>query len=141
MAKKKSAIGDLIKGDMSRRAIVEAPKIEEKAEPAHAESPDKKPAAKKPLETKPQPPKESVPRPPAAQAPVIQPSAASEPGVKARQQPEFTNESAGLMAVITGKARSVGLTSREDLMVFYNFLESQATRYLRGFDAGKRFHG
>jgi len=139
MAKKKLAIGDLIKGDMSRRAIGEAPKIgekarpeiKEKAKPAHVESPGKKPPAKKPSETKTQVPKESVPRPPAA----------PEPGVKARQEPELTNESADLMAVIDGKARSVGLTSHEDLTVFYDFLESQAARYIRGFDAGRRFHG
>jgi hypothetical protein len=133
MAKKKLAIGDLIKGDMSRRAIGEAPKTGEK--PAHAETEVKKPSEKKP----PVPKKiEAAVNPPPA---VKKQPGAPEPGVTAQRQPEVPGGSAGLMAAIAVQASSVGLIEHDDLIVFYDFLERQAIRYIRGFDAGRRFHG
>ena len=51
--KKKTAIGDLIKSDMSRRAIGEEPVIIEKVKPAPARETEKKPSEKKPLAVKP----------------------------------------------------------------------------------------
>jgi hypothetical protein len=108
--KKKAAIGDLIKSDMSRRAIGEEPK------PVLAEG---VPASNVPAGNA-----------PAGKAPVT--SAA---------RPVVSEGIAGFAAFIDGQARSVGLTDETDLATFYDFLQGQAARYFRGFDAGRRFHG
>jgi len=102
MAKKKASIGDLIKSDMSRRAIGEEPKIAEKASEV--------------------PPPENKTKTPAS-------------------RPAIPKGSADLMIFIMGEAKSAGLTEENDLCTFYAFLPSQSMRYIKGFDAGRRFHG
>jgi hypothetical protein len=107
MAKKKAAIGDLIKSDMSRRAIGEEPKTVEKPKRIPAQNPTETPAEKK------------------------QPA----------QQVTALQGSAGLMAFIEKEAQSVGLTEDADLFILYDFIQGQTMRFIRGFDAGRRFHG
>lgn len=143
MAKKKAAISELIKSDMSRRAIGEEPRTvePEAAEPNAVEEVKPSPPAPeaagevKPASTTPeaaeevkQPPAEPEKQPPEKKAPALKPTAVS-------------NESAGFEAFIAGQAQAVGLTDEADLRNFYEHLKVQAMRYLRGFDAGRRFHG
>jgi len=116
MAKKKTAIGDLIKSDMSRRSIGDEPIIIKKAEPFPTEAPVKKPEEKKESATKPALPLF------ADTAPVLK-------------------GSAGFSAFINEQIKSVGLTDEAALNNFYEFLQSQVIRYIRGYDAGRRFHG
>ena len=115
MAKKKAAIGDLIKSDMSRRAIGEEPKTVTKPKPLPGEP--KKTTEKKPAAVK-------AETPVATAAPVTIPVG-----------------DAGFAAFISTQTQSVGLTNETDLLRFYDFLQGQALRYIRGFDAGRRFHG
>ena len=116
MAKKKTAIGDLIKSDMSRRSIGEEPKIIKKAKTFPTEAPVKKPEEKKEPAAKPASPLF------ADTAPVLKGSAV-------------------FSAFINEQMKSVGLIDEAALNNFYKFLQSQAMRYIRGFDAGRRFHG
>jgi len=131
MAKKKTAIGDLIKSDMSRRVIGEGTsgegtEISEKAisvstepanaDPVHNEGPAKSSAEKRPLAA-------------SAALPLF------------ADQDTLPKRSAGFAELIAGQARSAGLTDEADLRGFYDFLQSQAMRYIRGFNAGRRFHG
>ena len=116
MAKKKAAIGELIKSDMSRRVIRDAAEEQSFDE-------DQKPPVKKSVA----PPPAAIPRP---TTPASQPNTLSK-----------SEGSAGLTAFIADQAKSVGLTDESDLRTFYAFLQSQAIRYIRGFDAGRRFHG
>jgi len=112
MAKKKIAIGEMIKNDMSRRAIQKEPETAARVEVFSGEEPVKKPPAAK-----------------AVSAPVDA-DVETVPG-----------ENAGLAAFFARQAQSAGLTDPADLRNYYDFLQSQAVRYTRGFDAGKRFHG
>ena len=120
MAKKKTAIGDLIKSDMSRRAIGDETKKTKEAELFSGPAPEKKPPEKKP---------------PAEKPPVKADAAAP------AEVPAFPGGGAGFSAFIAAQTRSVGLTNEADLATFYAFLQDQAMRYIRGFDAGRRFHG
>ncbi|MCL2128296.1 MAG: hypothetical protein FWH38_08575 [Treponema sp.] len=115
MAKKKSAISDLIKSDMSRRAIGEETEILEEAEPAPAVTPVK------PSEEKPAPPKQSA--------------------APKKERPAVLEGGGDLDAFILAQTQSVELTNEEDMSRFYDFLKCQITRYIRGYDAGRRFHG
>lgn len=132
MAKKKTAIGDLIKSDMSRRSIGEETEVFEKpeliqtAEPVGGERPDKNSAEEKPFNAR--PPED---RPPAVKAASPLPAA---PRPVAEGSAAFTE-------FIAGQARSAGLTGESDLRKFYDFMQGQATRYIRGFNAGRRFYG
>ena len=47
----------------------------------------------------------------------------------------------GLMTDIAALAQSAGLTGESDLCNLYAFLHNQAIRYIKGFDAARRFHG
>jgi len=132
MAKKKAAIGDLIKSDMSRRAIKEGPKTTKEAELFSGEGSVKKPSEKKPQAEKAAPPVSE-----AVSIPVVVPASGA-PVAPVAVAPEG---SAGFMAFIAEQARPAGLTDEADLYNFYAFLQSQAMRYLRGIDAGRRFHG
>jgi hypothetical protein len=109
MSKKKTAIGDLIKSDMSRRTIGEGAKTAEKPKQVPAQSTEK-PAEKRPL--------------------AVQPAQAAAP-----------EGNADLMVFIEKEAQSIGLTEEADLIKLYDFLQGQTMRYIRGFDAGQRFHG
>ena len=117
MAKKKTAIGDLIKSDMSRRTIGEETEL-------FSGEPDKKPSEKKP----------PVAPPPAVATPVP----AAPVTARATAVPRGI---ADLTAAIAERANSAGLTDEADLRTFYDFLQNQALRYIRGFDAGRRFRG
>ena len=117
MAKKKAAIGDLIKSDMSRRAIGEESENTEE-ELFSAKAPEKKLPEKKP---------------PAAPAVAATPAPAGASSV--------SGGFAGFAAFIDAKTSSVGLAEEADMRTFYAFLQDQAMRYIRGFDAGRRFHG
>jgi hypothetical protein len=128
MAKKKAAISDLIKSDMSRRTIGEEPKTTKETELFLDERPVKKPSEKKPVEAKTAPPAPKA-------APVSEAVAAS------ADKSAIPEESANLMAFIAEQAKSVELTDKTDLHNFYAFLQNQAMRYIRGIDAGRRFHG
>lgn len=107
MAKKKAAIGDLIKSDMSRRIIGE--EVEMAAETVM------------PAET---PPEVMVP-----------PSGDSVPALP------VTGGTASLDCFIAALAQSAGITGESDLRNLHGFLQDQAMRYIRGFNAGRRFHG
>ena len=102
MAKKKTAIGELIKSDMSRRSIGEEPVMTHSGE--------------------------------------LQALANAEPSLF-ESPANVHDESDVLAAFIAGQAKSAGLTDETDLRKFYDFLRGQAMRYIRGFGAGRRFHG
>ena len=104
MAKKKTAIGDLIKNDMSRRAIGE------ESEPFEVEKPFEEDQPEKPVSAK-----ENT-------------DSCCKAGVC------FTD-------FIAKQAQAAGLTEEADLHNFYDFLSNQAMRYIRGFNAGRRFYG
>jgi len=127
MAKKKTAIGDLIKSDMSRRSISEGTNGEAQGgEPpnsetvytklVHDEGSDAHPVEKKP---------ETI----SAALPLF------------ADQDAIPDAGADLTAFLFREARSAGLTDEADLRKFYDFLQGQAARYIRGFNAGRRFHG
>jgi len=127
MAKKKTAIGDLIKSDMSRRSISEGTNGEAQGDeppnsetvytkPVHDAGPDNGPAQKKP-------------EAPSAALPLFP------------DQDTLPEGSADLAAFLSREASSAGLTDEADLRKFYDFLQTQAMRYIRGFNAGRRFHG
>ena len=107
---------------MSRRAIGEEPEVVVKPKPALVEELVKKPPeepVKKTSENTPVPVKET---PPALKG-------ASSPGIN------------NLLALITAQAQSAGLTDEPALGNFCDFMQGQAARYIRGFDAARRFHG
>ena len=114
MAKKKAAIGDLIKSDMSRRSIGEEPAASKETGLFLDEEPVKKPSEKKPAA----------------------PSTAAVHGTHA-----VSEGGTAFMAFIAEQAKAAELTDKTDLVNFYDFLQSQAMRYIRGFNAGRRFHG
>ena len=113
MAKKRAAIGELIKSDMSRRTIGEESIIAEEAKPVST-GPVKKPVEK-------------------------EPTLPFEKPVKPEQPSD--SQAANFEAFIAAQIQSFGLTDEAVLQNFYEFLKSQAMRYIRGFDAGRRFHG
>ena len=132
MAKKKISIGELIKGDMSRRSIGDSA-----TEDASWDSPPEE--SSKHVEeavekAKPVPVKKSVAQTDEKKPPVARTALP----VAADATP---NGNAEFEAFIRGQVVSVGLTGEADLRNFYSFLQSQAMRYIRGFDAGRRFHG
>ena len=129
MARKKMNIGDLIKSDMSRRVIGEEPQPTEKEELFSVElAKEKKPSESKPPATK-------------STTPVEKPPTLANPVVPALPKPTVPKANTDLMAIISEQAQSAGLIDVNDLRNFYDFLQSQALRYIRGFDAGRRFHG
>ena len=123
MAKKKAAIGDLIKSDMSKRTIKEDPKTTEETRLFSSEESAKKPET------------EEI-TPPVSEAvylPAVMPAFVAAPSAP--------DGSAELMALISEQTRSAGLTDKTDLYNFYAFMQDQAIRYIMGFDAGRRFRG
>jgi hypothetical protein len=140
MAKKRAGISDLIKSDMSRRAIGEETKTARNAKAVTAE---KKPLEKKMTEKK-APPKiamaETVAPGPAVEKPVVQKPAVQKTAIPAPAA-KAGDSGAAFLACIEEQARGVGLTDAADLHNLYAFLQGQAARYIRGFDAGRRFHG
>ena len=114
MAKKRAAISDLIKGDMSRRAIGRESAAAENrggqmrggAELFPGERPEKKPA-------------EKAPRAAGAAPPDV----------------------SGFMAFLAEQTQTASLTDPDDLGRLYDFLQNQAARYIKGFCAGRRFYG
>ena len=126
MAKKKAVISDLIKSDMSRRAIGEEHTITEGSE-LFTGGETVQPSENTPRE-------ESTAL---ASADKTAPAAA----FPILQENQKSRESVAFMDFIAAHTQSVGLTSESDMRNFYAFLQGQAMRYLRGFDAGHRFHG
>jgi len=129
MARKKTAIGELIKSDMSRRTIGEEHEII--TEPAASPTASKPSTAGKPLaESKPAAAHKETPK----AAPPAPEGSASKGCGSSPAAPAF-------MAAIAAQAQSAGLTDESDLGNLYAFLQSQALRYIKGFDAARRFHG
>ncbi|MDR0448309.1 MAG: hypothetical protein LBH07_06535 [Treponema sp.] len=118
MAKKKANIGDLIKSDMSRRTIGEETETAD-TPPLWSEDEKKPPTAA--AEKKPQAAKAAKPNIPD-----------SVPTIKGIT---------GLADFIAKQAQSAGLTEVTDLQNYYDYLQNQALRYVRGFNAGRRFYG
>ena len=137
MARKKSGIGELIKSDMSRRNIGEnAAPLEFPDEPALEEQQAAKPVAEESAggiagE------RASGQGPAAEKAPEATP-----PASRPRRLPK-TGESgkiAPLLDYIAAEVESEGSMDEQEQQNFYDFMLGQAMRYMRGFNAGKRFH-
>jgi hypothetical protein len=147
MARKKAAIGELIKSDMSRRNIGENAVFLEFADepvlegqPAEAVPPVEKPAeetaggageeqasgqnaaAKKPEKAR----------------PALKPEPKS--AAKTGESGKVSAESAALSDYIAAEVESGGSMDERERRNFYDFMLAQAARYMRGFNAGKRFH-
>jgi hypothetical protein len=133
MAKKKAAISELIKTDMTRRSIGE--------EPAEGDTawlgPELQPPAQSGAVSGGSPSNETPDEQKAPSAPAPD---RVDPPAKAAALPSPTAIS-GLLKAITAQAEAAGLTGEQDLLNFHDFLLTQATRYIRGFNAGRRFHG
>ena len=133
MAKKKAAISELIKSDMTRRSIGEEPLQGDDAwlgpelqPPAQGgEDSGGTPSVETPHEQKsPSVPVTDQVNPPAKAAALPSPAAIT-----------------GLLTAITAQAEAAGLTGEQDRRNFHDFLQAQAARYIRGFNAGRRFRG
>jgi hypothetical protein len=72
-------------------------------------------------------------------APATAPAATN--AARSATEPAVPKGSADLVTFIAAQTKSFGLTDETDLRNFYDFLQGQALRYIRGFDAGRRFHG
>jgi len=140
MAKKKAAIGDLIKSDMSRRSIGEEPAASKETGLFLDEEPVKKPSEKKPAAPSTAAPAAAAPPAPKA-APESAPAPKAPPTAAAHGTHAISEGGAAFMAFIAEQAKAAELTDKTDLVNFYDFLQSQAMRYIRGFNAGRRFHG
>jgi hypothetical protein len=120
MARKKAGIGELIQNDMSRRNIgANVVPLEFPDEPAREEevaSGAEKVAGIASAEKAP----EKI-----------------RPVSKARKLP---GKIAPLLDYIALEVESEGGMDEQEQQNFYDFMLSQATRYVRGFNAGKRFH-
>jgi hypothetical protein len=131
MASKRSAISDLIKSDMSRRSLgdeeaVNQGSLWEKGEARPEAKPPKKSGAA-PRESEPKAaPQVERKLPPAPKPPAEKPAG---PGA------------AALIDFISAQAGAMGLTGEADRQKLYDFLQGQAERYLRGFNAARRFYG
>ncbi|MCL2472269.1 MAG: hypothetical protein FWF26_01205 [Treponema sp.] len=112
MAKKKTTIGDLIKSDMSQRSIGEEPGTAAEANRLPAEGNEKKPSGSD-----------------------------SESTLRRKYTDGFSNGDAAFMSIITAEAKSAGIIDETDMHSFHDFMLSQAMRYIKGFNAGRRFHG
>jgi hypothetical protein len=125
MARKKAAIGELIKSDMSRRNIGEnAVPLEFADEPVREEqaSGQSMAAEEKPEKARP------VPEP------------APKPAAKTGEHKKASLESVSLFDYIAAEVESAGSMDEQERRNFYDFMLAQAARYVRGFNAGKRFH-
>jgi len=114
MPRKKAAIEDLIKGDMSRRAIGEA-RPQEAGEGLF--------------------PPPAAPASDAAQAQGLAKPARPAPSRAAREG------SAALAAFVDALAKSEGIADGAELEGLLDFLKGQAARYVTGLKAGRRFRG
>jgi len=132
MSKRKTAIGDLIKSDMSRRSISEGIDGEMPiSETQNDQAPNSAAINANPVP-------DEVPGN----------ISAGEKQTAARAAPSLFTEhealpegSAGFAAFLSREARSAGITDKEDMRKFHDFLQSQAARYIRGYNAGRRFYG
>ena len=112
-SKKKQAISDLIKSDMAQRTIGE---LSQTPEEVPNEIVVEKTMGRKPLAAK----------------PIVY------------SNDRETAFSAGINNFInfaTEKTESAGLKDEDDIQKFYDFLQNQTLRYIRGFDAARRFYG
>jgi hypothetical protein len=141
MAHKKAVIGELIKSDMSRRNIGEnAVPLEFPDEPVQEERQAAKPEPEKSAEGITEK-RASGQDATAGKAPEkAQP--ASKPVPKPKLPPKIgeSGKIAPLLDYIAEKVESGGTMDEQDQQNFYDFMLAQALRYMRGFDAGKRFH-
>jgi hypothetical protein len=133
MARKKAGIGELIKSDMSRRTIGE-----NVAPLEFPDGPDRKePQAARPGAEGVAGERASGQGPAAGTAPEAN-RPASRPG-----RPPKTGESgksAPLFEYIAAEVEPEGIMDDQERQNFYDFMLGQAMRYMRGFNAGKRFH-
>ena len=136
MAKKKAAISELIKSDMTRRSIGEEP-------------PEGDDAWLGP-ELQPPPLESALPCEPSIETPAGETPHERAPAAPAMDQVDPPAKAAGLpssaaitglLTAITAQAEAAGLSGEQDLLNFHDFLLAQTTRYIRGFNAGRRFHG
>jgi hypothetical protein len=137
MAKKRSAISDIIKTDMSRRTINgENEETKETADKSGGQdllwekenaqvqqTPDEKPAKKR------NPAQKALDEEPPAEPVKV-------PAVKQSAGPE----GAAFMAFINAQAEALGVTGSVDRQKLYDFLRDEAMRYLRGYNAARRFY-
>jgi hypothetical protein len=140
MANKKAVIGELIKSDMSRRNIGEnAVSLEFPDEPVQEErqaaGPDAGKAAEGNIGERAAGQDAAAGKTPEKAPP------AAKPALKPRLPPK-TGESGKIVPLldyIAAEVEPAGMDERER-QNFYDFMLAQAMRYVRGFNAGKRFH-
>ena len=138
MAKKKAAISELIKSDMTRRSIGEEPPEGDDAWLGPELQPPAPPESAPPCEPSIETPAGETPH--EQKAPAAPATDQVEPPAKAAGLPSLSAIT-GLLTAITAQAEAAGLSGEQDLLNFHDFLLAQTTRYIRGFNAGRRFHG
>jgi hypothetical protein len=137
MARKKSGIGELIKSDMSRRNIGEnAAPLEFPDEPALEEQwaakPESEESAGGAAEKRETGQGAAAGKAPEAIRPVARPRRMPKTGESGKIAP--------LLDYIAAEVESEGSMDGQERQNFYDFMLGQAMRYMRGFNAGKRFH-
>jgi hypothetical protein len=137
MARKKAAIGDLIKSDMTRRNIGEnTVALDFPDEPAQEERQTAGPEAGKPAGGV----KEERVSGQEASAGKASEKAQSASKPKLALRTGASGKIAPLLDYIAAEVEPGGTMDEQDRQNFYDFMLAQAMRYMRGFDAGKRFH-
>jgi hypothetical protein len=132
MARRKAAISEMIKSDMSRRNIGEAPK--------EGEAGAAQPGEEQRFEGGPE---EKAQGAGAVAASGPEERAPEQPAGKAPEQPLRAGEAGGnaaLLDYIAAEVEPGGSMDEGDRENFYDFMLGQAARYIRGFKAGRRFH-
>jgi hypothetical protein len=148
MARKKAAIGELIKSDMSRRNIGEnAVSLEFADEPVwEGQQAEAAPPAEKPAEEAAGCVREErssgqsigAEKKPEKARPAPEPE--PKPAAKTGEHRKTSPESVSFFDYIAAEVESGGSMDEQERRNFYDFMLAQAARYVRGFNAGKRFY-